>query len=141
MQSFEELLTPNSPQKIEKGWGSQLGDNRIGEIYLYHQPDEKDFHQLKVDTVKALFFDKTKKLSLHFHAEKDEIFTVVQGAVLVETIEKSGQKRAWTLKVGERIFIPKFTPHRISGVMEKNILIEVSTLHKDQDSIRIEKGD
>lgn len=140
-ENFEYILEPNKVQKIKKGWGSRLGDHDIGEIYAYHSPDEKNIHKLHVETVKLLFLNKNKKLSLHFHHTKDEIFMVAQGSVMVETIEKNGKKRAWTLKTGDRIFVPKCTPHRLTGTGDNNLVIEVSTLHRDEDSFRIEKGD
>lgn len=145
MNEFIELLTPEKTTVITKGWGTKkikgLKKNSIGEIYAWHKEDEKDRHKFNAETVKVLYFEQNKKCSLHFHKNKDEIFMVCYGVIEVETIEKTGEKRIYTLFEGDRIFIPNHTPHRMKGINELNIMVEVSTHHEDEDSFRIEKGD
>ena len=129
--------------KIQKGWGIGVlrGQTRTGEIFVYHKPSEKTEHQMKIDTVKILYLGKHKKLSLHFHSEKEEVFCIAYGKVKIEYILPDGQNNELVLEVGDRIFIPRNIPHRMTGVEDINILIEASTLDKPEDSFRIVKGD
>lgn len=130
-----------------KGWGIEnlLGHGeRVGEVYAWHSDSDfeyKKHEDLRVKTVKVLYFGKDKRLSLHFHREKEEIFYCAYGNIEVVTISKDGKKSIDMMQPGDRIFIPRCMPHRMRGINDVNILVEVSTLHKDEDSYRIEKGD
>lgn len=132
---------PNEIPFVEKGWGSKFDGRLVGEFYAWNRPNERSAHQIRPQTVKVLYFEKGKKLSLHFHKEKEEMFFCALGNIEVITISPEGKKTVSLLERGDRIFIPQCCPHQMRGLNELNILIEVSTLHKDSDSYRIEKGD
>lgn len=148
---FNDPRKPNATTYVKKGWGIEGVERcnehqyslhgRCGEVYAWHYPDELKRHQFHAETVKILYFGLNKKLSLHVHRDKEELFTVALGNIEVTTIDKQGKKTVVILQAGDRIFIPQCMPHQMRGLNEKNILIEVSTLHHDEDSYRIEKGD
>jgi len=68
--------------------------------------------------------------SIHKHLEKDETFYMLEGAVKLE-LEKKDRK----LVVGDvqRILPGQF--HRFIG-LEDSIIIEFSTFHRDEDTVR-----
>jgi len=126
---------------IEKGWGVQLfSQKRIGELICFQKDCEVD--NVEPETVKVLYFDKGKRLSKHFHKNKDEYFICVLGELFIELWKSENDTpEQFTLNEGERIFVPKGLIHRMTGLKDLNILLEVSTLDKAEDSYRIEKGD
>lgn len=139
-------------KEIQKGWGGKKWEiknedtipdviSRIGELFVYHKPDECTNHQMVVDTVKVLYFDKGKKCSNHFHCDKSEMFACALGEFDIEWICPDGTKKKRILQPADRIFIPRGTPHQMTGLAELNILVEVSTVDHPDDSYRIEKGD
>ena len=129
---------------VTKGWGLFDAESAgsVGEIFAYHRPEEEKDFLVSVDTVKILYFEKNKKCSLHFHDKKNEIFICAQGRFNIEVVEKQAERLVYPLAMGERLFMPRLTPHRIIGLDDgPNILIEVSTQDRPEDSFRIERGD
>lgn len=123
---------------VEKGWGGTTIDGRkIGEVFVYHNPVVEGF---PVGTVKLLFIEQSKKLSLHFHIQKTEIFYCVCGEVEV-TLIKDGETKIVTMKQHDAMIILPGMIHSMCGIGEQNILLEVSTLDYSCDSYRISKGD
>lgn len=122
---------------IEKGWGR--------EDFIFHTDYEnkKHLHDIGVvETVKLLHFDKDKKLSLHFHLNKHEFFRMVIGAVLVELIDLQTQTiHTFTLEEDQKLFIPAGLIHRMTGLNNKNVMLEVSSIDKPEDSFRLQRGD
>lgn len=122
---------------IPKGWGK--------EEFIFHAPTENPKHTYEmgeVETVKLLHFEKNKKLSLHFHISKNEFFRVLVGKLYVELVDlKTQSTHCFDLKQGEKIYIPAGLLHRMTGMEENNILIEISSLDKSEDSYRLIKGD
>lgn len=139
---MSKYIIPDA-KMVEKGWGYPFGKKKnVGEIWAYQEKDEDSSHKLrKVETVKVLYFAKGKRLSLHFHKNKEEIFMCAHGRLEVETISPDGNLAVQLMALGDRVIIPACTPHRMTGLDDLNILIEVSTHHEDSDSYRIEKGD
>lgn len=87
---------------------------------------------------KLLYFDRGKHSSMHFHAEKQETMYCLKGMFTIKFIDTdSGERYMIDLSETESIFIPRNTPHEIWGISEKNILVEFSTYHEDEDSYRI----
>lgn len=127
---------------IEKGWGS-LG-NSIGEVFVYHKESQFQEDSSLIcfpETVKVLYIEKGKTLSTHFHVEKEEIFYCANGLIEVVLIA-NGRAESVEFGCGESMFIPRGMVHSMSGLVHgPNILIEVSTLDKPEDSYRIRKGD
>lgn len=81
---------------------------------------------------KKLLLKKNRRCSLHSHREKDEVFYVQKGRVLLEL---GGEKRELT--PGDFVHIPAATPHRFTG-LEDSEMFEFSTTHSEDDSYRTE---
>lgn len=130
-----------------KGWAPDNGyisrdyteKYNIGEVFVYHEPFEKN--KIDVKTVKLLYIAKGKRLSRHYHVEKSEFFHLVKGELKIELWDKNGKLKEFNLFENEKMFVPTGQQHRMTGVGEENILLEVSTLDSPDDSYRIEKGD
>lgn len=91
---------------------------------------------------KKLFMLGGKKLSWHYHNLKDETFYIQSGEVRLfygddADINKANQT---VLKQGHTFHIYRGLKHRLEAIVDSEIF-EFSTTHKDEDSIRIEKGD
>jgi mannose-6-phosphate isomerase-like protein (cupin superfamily) len=139
-QILNKMMDLNDATCIKKGWGRK-GDS-VGEFFAYHIDQEKDEHKIKVDTVKLLYMEKGKKLSRHFHKEKNEFFICVKGKFFVEFwIDEELSPISLVLTKEQRLFVPQYMQHRMTGLDEENILLEVSTRDAPEDSYRIEKGD
>lgn len=150
---------PKRPM-VEKGWGGiDYNGKCIGEIFVYHEADSAEAYlkgnerfgtniikkelgggSKKVETVKILAVKNGKAGSLHFHLEKEEIFFVLSGCFEIITIS-DGKEVSLTLDRYDTILLPPGAVHQIIGRGEENILIEISTLDKSEDSIKIRKGD
>jgi mannose-6-phosphate isomerase-like protein (cupin superfamily) len=77
--------------------------------------------------------------SLHYHPVKQETFYVLEGEVKLEQRDVRGVPFEEILKAGDqRLIMPK-TPHRFSSLEGAQIL-EISTHHEDEDTIRIEES-
>ncbi len=124
---------PSKATVIPKGWG--------GEYFAYHTPQEHNGQKLDVDTVKLMYFEKDKKCSIHYHKLKEEYFICVVGRFRIELTDEWGSPNVFELEPFQRVFIPKMREHRIIGLEDKNILLEVSSLDHPDDSIRLVKGD
>jgi quercetin dioxygenase-like cupin family protein len=91
---------------------------------------------------KILFFAKGKQCSWHYHREKDEVFYVHSGKLMVYYSWKDDLELAdiRILNKGDKFHIPTGLRHRAVAVEDTEVF-EFSTEHFDFDSIRIEKGD
>lgn len=125
---------------IDKGWG-RIEDG-VGEVFAFHAPDEKPEHRfMKVETVKLLHIAANKRLSRHYHLKKTEIFVLAAGGLMVEIWDRQGNIHVVKMRVDSRLIIYPGVQHRMTGLCENNVLVEVSTLDYEDDSYRIEKGD
>jgi oxalate decarboxylase/phosphoglucose isomerase-like protein (cupin superfamily) len=124
---------------VNKGWGRKK--DGAGEVFAYHVPDEHPHHILNVETVKLLHIQKGKRLSRHFHVNKREIFVLACGHLKVEIWDPNGVLHVIDMVPDTKLIIEPGWQHRMTGVEENNILVEVSTLDRQSDSYRIEKGD
>lgn len=121
----------NTPVE-KKGWGR--------EDFVYHKLIEDN--QIIIDTVKFLHVEMGKRGSQHYHVEKDEFFIPIKGRFEVKIWDKfSYTEQSFMLYFGDRMFVPKGTIHQIVGVEKENILLEISSLDKPEDSFRIRRGD
>lgn len=111
---------------VKKGWGS--------ERWLYNTDRL---------CVKQLIIYPGKRCSMHFHKDKQEIFYVLKGRVVIDTMDTSTAKIAsYLLYEGEHILIDPLVPHQIfSADTAPVIILESSTHHEDSDSYRILPGD
>lgn len=86
-------------------------------------------------TVKLVYLDGDKRLSLQYHNNRAEFWKVVKGPVKVQ-IDKNTIK---VLQTGESITIPAKTIHRLIGMSDAAIILEISTGEFDEsDIVRLE---
>ena len=124
MENTSKTCGPFPIKRVEKGWGHELwivNKNYCG---------------------KLLFFEKGKMCSWHYHNIKDEVFYIQTGKLKVmygrdDNLEKSD---TIILEKGQNFHVPPGLRHRMIA-LEDTELFEFSTHHKDEDSIRIQKGD
>lgn len=109
---------------IEKGWGHELiwcsNDSYCG---------------------KLMKFNTGSKFSMHFHAEKDETWFILEGKFLVRYID-TGNADIFEkeLNQGDTWHNPPLLPHQVV-CLEAGIIIEVSTPDSVEDNYRVQKGD
>jgi mannose-6-phosphate isomerase-like protein (cupin superfamily) len=109
---------------VKKGWGHELiwatNDKYCG---------------------KLMKFNKGAKFSMHFHAEKDESWYVLDGLFMIKFIEtKDASVHEVTLKAGEVWRNRPLQPHQVI-CLEEGTIIEVSTPDSVQDNYRVLPGD
>lgn len=91
---------------------------------------------------KILFFKQNKMCSWHYHLKKDETFYLQDGELQVSysfNDDITTAKRV-TLKPGDVFHVPVGMRHQMVGIRDSH-LIEFSTQHFDDDSIRLIRGD
>ena len=96
------------------------------------------YENLKEDTgykVKRLYVKPNQKISLQYHNQRDEHWVVVSGDGTLELNEDIKK-----LKVGDYIFIPVLSKHRITGGNNGIIIVEVQLgkICNEEDIVRIE---
>jgi mannose-6-phosphate isomerase len=85
-------------------------------------------------TVKLVYLDGDKRLSLQYHNNRTEFWKVIKGPVMVQI-----GKDKKTLQTGESIEIPEKAVHRLIGAGTDAIILEISTGEFDEsDIIRLE---
>jgi mannose-6-phosphate isomerase-like protein (cupin superfamily) len=109
---------------VEKGWGSELiwatNDKYCG---------------------KLLKFNKGAAFSMHFHADKDESWFILDGLFLIKFIEtQDASAHETTLKPGATWRNRPLQPHQVICI-EAGTIIEVSTPDSVEDNYRILPGD
>lgn len=121
------MRTPLAETKIvKKGWGY--------ERWLFNTDRL---------CVKELVVYYGKRCSMHFHKNKQEVFYVLKGQVVIDLIDtKTAQIVSQLFEVGDSIIIDPLVPHQIIGTSEEPAMIlESSTHHEDSDSYRVLTGD
>jgi mannose-6-phosphate isomerase-like protein (cupin superfamily) len=117
---------------VQKGWGY--------EAWIANSP---------LYCGKLLHIKQGKKISWHYHDKKDETFFITEGRGLLfyskDDCMESGKFNSSLaefieLNPGTTFHIPVGLRHRIMAATDLYV-IEVSTEHFDEDSIRLEKGD
>ena len=85
-------------------------------------------------TVKLIYLDGDKRLSLQYHKYRDEFWNVVTGPVQVQLEDKTKM-----LMTGDTILIPKRAVHRLVGAGVDVIVLEVSFGNFDEaDIVRLQ---
>lgn len=85
-------------------------------------------------TVKLVYVDGDKRLSLQYHNNRSEFWKVIKGPVKVQLGSETK-----TLQTGETITIPKKGVHRLIGAGSEAIILEISTGEFDEsDIVRLE---
>ncbi len=109
---------------VKKGWGHEL---------IWCTTDKY--------CGKLLKFNRDAKFSMHFHAEKDETWYVLDGKFLVRYIDTSNANvLEQELNVGDVWRNKPLLPHQII-CLEEGTIIEVSTPDSVEDNYRVGKGD
>jgi len=80
---------------------------------------------------KKMVLRKGYRCSLHFHKNKDEVFYVTSGRILLELGD--GER---VMGPGDHHHIPPGVEHRFWGIEDAEIM-EFSTHHEDDDSYRV----
>jgi len=125
----EKLVFPKpnlSHLMVAKGWGSE-------EIITNNEKY----------CGKILRFNAAKKCSFHYHKLKDETFYCAKGKIGVWHGDTDNFEEAQylELKGGDSFHVPIGLRHQMIGIEEENVLIEFSTQHFEEDSIRVVQGD
>ena len=85
-------------------------------------------------TVKLVYVDGDKRLSLQYHNNRSEFWKVVKGPVKVQLGNDTKM-----LQEGESMAIPKSTMHRLIGAGTDATILEISTGEFDEsDIVRVE---
>jgi mannose-6-phosphate isomerase-like protein (cupin superfamily) len=130
------LVQPEKVKFVQKGWGFEQWCAN-GPLYC----------------LKKLFVAKGRKCSYHYHEQKDETFLVVSGRLLMayntglvpamtqaEILADWDNAKRCHLKAGDVFHIPPLMRHQFYGNAD-SLVIETSTQHFDEDSIRLIEGD
>jgi len=109
---------------IEKGWGSEniwaSNDKYCG---------------------KLLKFNMGAKFSMHFHAQKDETWYILNGKFIVKHIDtRNADVYEVELKEGDTWHNTPLIPHQLICI-EEGTIIEVSTPDSVEDNYRVFPGD
>jgi len=104
--------------EVEKPWGRF-------EQYTHNVPS----------TVKVITVEPGGRLSLQYHHKRDELWVVLDAGAEVELGDAILRPDC-----GERLFIPRLTPHRLAAAGEKPVrILEVSFgLFDEEDIVRLE---
>lgn len=78
---------------------------------------------------------KGEALSLQYHERKEETLYLLSGSVRL-TLELDGERRTFTMQIGEAFHIPPRLIHRLEALADSDIA-EVSTTELD-DVVRLE---
>ena len=102
-------------------------------------------------TVKLIYVDKNKRLSLQYHNNRSEFWKIVKGPVKIEIGRTKDSLETKLLQTGESITIAAKTIHRLIGSDGNNsndsssndednaIILEISTGEFDEsDIVRLE---
>ena len=86
---------------------------------------------------KFLELYQDKETSLHMHREKHETFYCMAGSFKI-TIHNADEDATEIeeMEPGAVLEIPPYTYHKIKGLDDHNVLLEISTHHEDSDSYR-----
>ncbi len=85
-------------------------------------------------TVKLIYLDANKRLSLQYHSNRSEFWKIVKGPVKVQIGNDTR-----ILQTGETITIPRKAIHRLSAERVDAIVLEIATGSFDEsDIVRLE---
>lgn len=116
-------MEPHAPVIVNKPWGQEIWmANNIENNYCG----------------KILKIKKGFSSSMHFHVEKHETFYISSGNLQVDYIDTSSAVlKTVIVKQGQTLEINRNQPHKLIALEGDVELIEISTLHKDEDSKRV----
>lgn len=95
----------------------------------------------EVSTIKLVYLDGDKRLSLQYHNKREEFWKVIKGPVKVQIGRDEEDKEVKTLYTGESITIPQRVVHRLIGAGHglDAVILEISIGHfEEEDIVRLE---
>lgn len=114
INDLHDILNPiHNTKTVQKAWGK--------EVWFANSP---------LYCGKILYLNKGYVCSYHHHEEKNETFYLFSGIVAMIINDK---KRI--LKEGDSVNLEPYDKHNFAGITD-SIIIEVSTKHSEDDSIR-----
>lgn len=117
------IMKPLMPVIVNKPWGR--------EVWIANNV-ENDY------CGKILEIKEGYGSSMHFHVEKHETFFILSGKLQVDYIDTANAVlKTVIVESGETLEIERNQPHKLIPKDGDVQIIEVSTLHKDEDSKRI----
>ncbi|GAB77821.1 mannose-6-phosphate isomerase, type 2 [Austwickia chelonae] len=113
-------------------------DDRRADVFSVERPwgDFRSFCQNERATVKVITVNPGQRLSLQTHAQRAEMWTVLDAAPLEVTVGE----RTWSAEQGELIWVPQGAVHRMANTGDRPArILEVGFGHFDEeDIVRIE---
>ena len=89
---------------------------------------------------KILQINQGYNTSLHFHLQKHETFYITKGQLQVDLIcTLDGVRMTQILSEGDVLEIDRGQPHQLIAYDGDVEFVEISTFHKDADSLRISR--
>ena len=88
------------------------------------------FHENRPSTVKLLNINANARLSLQYHAKREEFWRIVKGSALIEVDDKK-----LSLSEGDEVIIPRGARHRIRAQNSGCIVLEISYGDFDEGDI------
>ena len=107
------------PHKVEKSWGYELV-----------------FHNTPAYCCKLLHLNAWSSCSMHFHVQKHETLVCVSGVLQIQVINNK-KSEVYTVTPGQAFVVAPGLPHRLIAGDEAVELIEASTQHFDEDSVKL----
>lgn len=115
---FAAIAKVNSKARVDKGFKVDAGKDRFGESI---SPFEGDAFFCKVSTKDTdgdiYIFESTRDKKggppLHFHAEQDEWWYILEGEFLFKVGDQT-----FTAKAGDSVFGPRMVPHAFAKTNE-----------------------
>ncbi len=118
------VIKSSEAQVIPKKWGKEI-----------------IIHNTAQYCGKILLFNEGAKSSMHYHIMKNETWFVNDGIFKLTYIDPDNAERyEIILNPGDIIEVEKGNAHKLEAITDGEIF-EVSTMHYDYDSYRVEKGD
>jgi mannose-6-phosphate isomerase len=108
----------------------------IVKIYTEDRPWGRfeKFHENQISTVKLIYINPNKRLSLQYHLHRHEFWRIINGAAKVEIDGKT-----FNVKEGNDVSIESKSHHRIKAFSRGCVLLEISYgLFDEADIVRIE---
>lgn len=119
---MELTLGTTKIQIVHKSWGRE-------EIIV-----NNDVYCLKKLTCEDRKWSSKGKY--HYHRVKDETFYVIQGRLEMDVVQNDGIFANFYLFPYQTFRVPPGMKHRFRSVGDRCVFYEVSTTHRDEDTVR-----
>jgi len=96
----------------------------------------EQFTDNAASTVKILFVEKGKRLSLQSHSKRDEFWKVLDNGLAIQLDDEIIEPEA-----GDELFIERGTKHRLIGKDSSGRVLEISVGHFDETDIERHEDD